>query len=167
MGVTSTSQTAEIEAALDRVHKSPGFAGVDFLLSNQWPRSILTQLGDSTGPLEVSILDYDKFGSDLVRKAAVDLAPRYHFATTPSHIHYERPPFIARLNSKTILHVTRFISLAEAFNTKKAKVRTPARLHRVFLLLPLFFFSNIFGILFCSLCMLSPHSLSRRCHWRS
>jgi hypothetical protein len=121
--VASTSESAAIEAELSRVFKSPGFPGVDILLSNHWPRSVLNELGESSAPVGVSLMEYDTFGSDLIRMAAVALAPRYHFASSPSHIHYERAPFVCDLNSKTIVHVSRFIALADAFNDKKAKVR--------------------------------------------
>lgn len=121
--VTSTSESAAIEAELSRVFKSPNFPGVDILLSNQWPRSILAELGDNPPPVGVSLMEYDTFGSELVRKAAAALAPRYHFSASPSHIHYERPPFVCDLKSKNIVHVSRFIALADAFNDKKAKVR--------------------------------------------
>eukprot|EP01122_Echinamoeba_exundans_P005344 TRINITY_DN15511_c0_g1_i1.p1 TRINITY_DN15511_c0_g1~~TRINITY_DN15511_c0_g1_i1.p1 ORF type:complete len:578 (+),score=80.51 TRINITY_DN15511_c0_g1_i1:47-1735(+) len=117
----STSESAAIEAELARVFKSPGFPGVDVLLSNHWPHSVLNELGDNPPPVGVSLMEYDTFGSELIRKAAVALAPRYHFAASPSHIHYERPPFVCDLNSKTIVHVSRFIALADAFNDKKAK----------------------------------------------
>jgi hypothetical protein len=72
-----------------------GYKGVDVLLTNNWPKGILNDLGfvvqvqymvpitclysvSGPGPVGVSMLEYDLVGMDVIGRIATALAPRYH-----------------------------------------------------------------------------------------
>lgn len=94
------------------------YKGVDILLTNQWPKSILSNIPDSSIAISgLSMLEHDNIGDDLITNIVNISMPRYHFATClKKNVFYERAPFKNKGS-----HVTRFLSVASAFNTQKRK----------------------------------------------
>lgn len=102
----------------------PQFKGADILLSNAWPQGVLNELGDTQYPAGISLLECENYGSDIVARVAVLATPRYHFARDKDHhIFFERPPYRngPQFPREGRWPVTRFFSLADAFNTKKQR----------------------------------------------
>lgn len=65
----------DVKAEIDKVRHIQ-FRGVDILLTNEWPRGILSDL--SAIPRGVSLLQQDTVGADIVSQFASALMPRYH-----------------------------------------------------------------------------------------
>eukprot|EP00029_Vermamoeba_vermiformis_P007156 TRINITY_DN3009_c0_g1_i1.p1 TRINITY_DN3009_c0_g1~~TRINITY_DN3009_c0_g1_i1.p1 ORF type:complete len:564 (-),score=103.13 TRINITY_DN3009_c0_g1_i1:17-1708(-) len=103
--------------------QAPSFKGADILLSNAWSQGILSGISESSIPTGISLLEADEYGAEVVARVAVACSPRYHFARTPKSLYYERPPYAngSQFSSPYPLPVTRFYSIASAFNTAKQK----------------------------------------------
>jgi len=92
------------------------YAGVDILLTSDWPKGITNNL-----PQNPDAVDDLKLGSALVSRLALLSRPRYHFSGLHGE-HYERPPYRNHQSGSEISkHVTRFISLAKVGNKEKKK----------------------------------------------
>lgn len=94
------------------------YKGVDILLTNQWAKGILSNVPDTSIAISgLSMLEHDNIGDDLITNVVNISIPRYHFAVClKKNVFYERAPY----KNKSI-HVTRFLSMASAFNTQKRK----------------------------------------------
>ncbi|KAI7907479.1 CwfJ C-terminus 1-domain-containing protein-like protein [Cokeromyces recurvatus] len=95
-------------------------AGVDFLLTYEWPKSI-SELS-SLSPIQIN---EDK-SSIYISELAAALKPRYHFAASQS-IFYEREPYkniksgLAATEERSAPHPTRFIGLGDVLNKEKQR----------------------------------------------
>ncbi|CAO3688330.1 unnamed protein product [Umbelopsis ramanniana] len=93
-------------------------AGVDILLTHEWPQDVHAMSNQSVDPKVESM-------SQPVAEVAATLAPRYHFAAAED-VFYEREPYknvpgFAPVGTRPAQHVTRFIGLADVGNTNKAR----------------------------------------------
>jgi hypothetical protein len=70
--------------------KSPGYGGVDILLTSEWGHGVTLQLPPNA-PLPTS-LDMNTVGSGIVSGLASVVRPRYHFVGTEGRF-YERLPY--------------------------------------------------------------------------
>eukprot|EP01127_Copromyxa_protea_P014391 TRINITY_DN3999_c0_g2_i1.p1 TRINITY_DN3999_c0_g2~~TRINITY_DN3999_c0_g2_i1.p1 ORF type:complete len:482 (+),score=96.20 TRINITY_DN3999_c0_g2_i1:269-1714(+) len=113
----------EVSQFLNKYESHSGFSGVDLLVTNEWPKGVLRGLKQEQCPDSgLSMLEYDTFGSSLVTHIAATMVPRYHFSTAaPKQVFYKRAPYEngRQFADGRTYHVTRFISLATAFNTQK------------------------------------------------
>ena len=81
---------------------NPKYAGVDILLTSDWPKGITNNL-----PKNPDAVDDLKVGSALVSRLALLSRPRYHFSGLHGE-HYERPPYRNHQSGSVISkHVTR------------------------------------------------------------
>ena len=105
-------KTLEVSTKCD----DSNFAGVDILLTTDWPKGIVNNV---QCPSE--LVDVRNKGSTMAAFLAKKLRPRYHFASLRG-IFYERMPYRNhRVACESSRHVTRFISLAEVGNLEKKK----------------------------------------------
>jgi len=95
----------------------PDRNGVDLLLTSHWPKGIFNHLPKDVIPPNVDIPSIDGKGS-IVSMISSQLKPRYHFAGSVN-IFFERLPY--RNDSDSLLSVTRFIGLPDAFNVGNKK----------------------------------------------
>jgi hypothetical protein len=102
------------------------YKGVDILLTNQWSKGILSNIPDTSIAISgLSMLEHDNIGDDLITNTINISMPRYHFATClKKNVFYERAPYKNKGS-----HVTRFFSLASAFNVQKRKFLYAFALH--------------------------------------
>lgn len=83
------------------------YRGIDFLLTSQWPSSILEK--------------DDENSSKLISFLALNIKPRYHFCSLKNK-HFEKAPFrLPALNARSIEPVSRFVALAQVNNPEKSK----------------------------------------------
>ncbi|KAF0309639.1 CWF19-like protein 1 [Amphibalanus amphitrite] len=101
--------------ALEQALLASSAAGVDVLLTPGWPRGVTRRAAVPAGVYT------EETGSLLTARLLYCLRPRYVFSGGLA-MHYERLPY---RNHQVLrdqqTHVTRFISLAAAFNAEKAK----------------------------------------------
>ncbi|NXD78378.1 C19L1 protein, partial [Halcyon senegalensis] len=108
----SAKDVAELKTSL---LSTPGFKGVDILLTSPWPRDVET-FANSVGEINSK-----KCGSKLISDLAASLKPRYHFAALEK-AYYERLPYRNHtVLQETPQHVSRFIALADVGNSSKKK----------------------------------------------
>ncbi|KAJ2962797.1 hypothetical protein NQZ79_g2046 [Umbelopsis isabellina] len=93
-------------------------AGVDILLTHEWPQDVHNMSSQTSDPTIESM-------SRPVAEIAATLAPRYHFAAAANSF-YEREPYrnipgFEPAGARSAQHVTRFIGLAEVGNSQKAR----------------------------------------------
>lgn len=94
--------------------------GVDVLLTNEWPRHLLTGVAaDALPPALVG----QAVGVDGVVTVVRALKPRYHFAPAVADVFFQRAPYANRASLADFgrTHATRFIALARADNAAKQK----------------------------------------------
>jgi hypothetical protein len=101
--------------------------GVDILLTNEWPRHVLSDVPADALPPSVAA----DIGVDGVVPVVRTLKPRYHIVASTATddtsgaggLFYLRPPYANRasLNDFGRTHVTRFVSLAPVDNPGKQK----------------------------------------------
>ena len=107
--------SAEDVRALEQALLASSAAGVDILLTPSWPRGLTRRAAVPAGVYS------EETGSLLTSRLLYCLRPRYVFSGGQA-LHYERLPY---RNHQVLrdqqTHVTRFISLAPAFNADKAK----------------------------------------------
>lgn len=94
-------------------------AGVDILLTHEWPQDVNNMSSQTSDPTIESM-------SRPVAEVAATLAPRYHFAAAANSF-FEREPYrnipgFEPAGARSAQHVTRFIGLAEVGNPQKARV---------------------------------------------
>lgn len=83
------------------------YRGIDFLLTSQWPSSIVEKDNENS--------------SKLISFLALNVKPRYHFCSLEKK-HFEKAPFrLPALNSRSIEPVSRFIALSEVNKPDKSK----------------------------------------------
>ncbi|RWS28014.1 CWF19-like protein 1 [Leptotrombidium deliense] len=88
---------------------------VDILITSQWPKDITRHL-----PVCPPGVQEIESGSEFISKLAFTLKPRYHIST--SAVYFERHPYRNhKIIQESARPVTRFISLADVGNKKKAK----------------------------------------------
>lgn len=98
-------------------------AGVDFLLSYEWPKDI-TELSSLPPSTE---LNQEK-SSVYISELAAALKPRYHFAASQD-VFYEREPYkniisgFGAQEERAADHATRFIGLGKVLNKEKQRVK--------------------------------------------
>jgi hypothetical protein len=86
-----------------------GFAGVDVLLTADWPRGVTRLAPIPEGATATTA----RAGTDPVADLARELRPRYHFAAQEPLVYYERPPYRnLPLMIGRAIHVTRFFGTA-------------------------------------------------------
>lgn len=95
----------------------PSFSGIDILLTNHWSQGILSNLKDVT-IAGLATTEQQTFGSETVSSLCEALTPRYHLSASPNHLAFERAPYSHELANRP---TTRFVALAEVFNSRKAK----------------------------------------------
>jgi len=109
-----------IKSILTLTH-SQEFKAVDILLTIDWPKGILNGLKDQQYPTNLS-LENQNIGSNFISEVCLKIIPRYHFVSSPNHkLFYERLPYINPSVGDKKYPITRFLSLAEAFNTDNAR----------------------------------------------
>lgn len=99
-------------------------AGVDILLTYEWPQDVHSMSSQSLAPKVESM-------SLPVAEAAATLAPRYHFAAAEGTF-FEREPYrnvpgFVAPGVRHAEHVTRFIGLADVANSNRARVSRSQR----------------------------------------
>ncbi|XP_037093404.1 LOW QUALITY PROTEIN: CWF19-like protein 1 [Pollicipes pollicipes] len=101
--------------ALEQAVAASGAAGLDLLLTTAWPRGVTRYAATPPGVYS------EETGSRLAARLLYSTRPRYVFSGGQA-LHYERLPY---RNHQVLrdqqVHVTRFISLAAAFNVDKHK----------------------------------------------
>ena len=99
-----------------------GANNADILLTTIWPTNIWT---NSPKAKELGINDTTSPSQQSIAELCAALKPRYHFATSPTPICFEREPFFPETKDEASqdkgISLTRFISLAPFGNTAKAK----------------------------------------------
>lgn len=110
-------------------------AGVDILLTHEWPQDVHAMSNQSVDPKVESM-------SQPVAEVAATLAPRYHFAAAED-VFYEREPYknvpgFAPVGTRPAQHVTRFIGLADVGNTNKARVSSEPTVECIFKIIVLY-----------------------------
>lgn len=96
-----------------------GANSADILLTTMWPSLIW-----KGSKMELPFDSKSVATNDAIADLCAALKPRYHFAPSPGDFAYEREPFFHPPkdgSSEQEMDVTRFISLAQFGNTKKAK----------------------------------------------
>jgi hypothetical protein len=102
-------------------------AGVDFLISYEWPQGISELSGLP------AVQQDDTKSSISISELAAALKPRYHFAASQS-IFFEREPYkniisgFGAPEEREAGHATRFIGLGDVLNKEKQRVSTENRL---------------------------------------
>jgi hypothetical protein len=113
-----TSQDEPAAATGQSEGDGGGFAGVDALFTNQWPRGVTAALelpgGAGAGAAAPPPRNPTR-SSGTVTVAAVMLRPRYHFAASEG-VAWSRAPY----SSQCAAHATRFVALAPVKMTKAA-----------------------------------------------
>lgn len=97
--------------------RATSFVGVDLLLTNHWPKHLLSNLKD-VAVVGLATTEQERFGSKTVSELCESLTPRYHFSASPGHLAFERAPYS---HERELRPPTRFVGLAESFNPRKAK----------------------------------------------
>jgi hypothetical protein len=115
--VPSTTVPATALTALYSISGNLDFRGIDILLSNDWPKGIFTGVQEDRLPQNFTPAALNNYGHDIITDIACTLIPRYHFATSDRKIFFERPPYRNISSSGVQYPVTRFLGLADAFNT--------------------------------------------------
>ena len=94
---------ADIDALVRNTRKDASYAGLDILVTYDWPRGV-TRLAAVPEGANVA-----RSGTDAVADLARELRPRYHFAGQEGGVYYERAPYrnLPVVPGKA-MHVTRF-----------------------------------------------------------
>jgi hypothetical protein len=96
-------------------------AGVDVLLTTEWPKGI--ENNSAKAPSSLNTTDYSSLA---IAELALALKPRYHFADA-ANLFYEREPYnnttgFGGSDERPASHVSRFIGLGKALNKNKQRV---------------------------------------------
>jgi len=97
---------ADVEALVRSTRKDASYAGLDILVTYDWPRGV-TRLAAIPEGANVA-----RSGTDPVADLAREIRPRYHFSGQEGGVYYERVPYrnLPVVPGKA-MHLTRFFGM--------------------------------------------------------
>lgn len=122
---TPIDKNIELLNAFNSNLEKEDYAGVDILLTNEWPKNLTSNIKSAiSSPNANEIID--NIGSDAIAKLATLTCPRYHFSSSAEPLYFERQPYSNTGHRKglgqDIIFTTRFVALGDFLNSRKQKV---------------------------------------------